>query len=179
MSKMDNICLVGPMGAGKSTVGRLLARELGRQFYDSDRQIELRTGVDIPLIFELEGEEGFREREQRTLEALCALQHIVLATGGGAVLRPANRRQLKASAYVVFLRAPLHQLVSRTARDRKRPLLQTGDPAATLAALMRERTPLYEEVADLIVDTGHRTVRTLVREICREYEQACKSSASS
>lgn len=179
MPKRVNVFLVGPMGAGKTTIGRQLARTLGREFVDADRELERQTGVGIPVIFEVEGEAGFRAREARVIDQLTAREGIVLATGGGAVLRPENRERLGARGFVVFLRAPLEQLVARTARDRNRPLLRTADPAATLAALIAERGPLYEQVADLIVDTGQRTVKSVVREICRRYQQACENSPSS
>lgn len=178
MSKLANLFLVGPMGAGKSTIGRLLARELKRPFFDSDREVEKRTGASIPLIFDIEGEAGFREREARVIDELSARTEVVMATGGGAVLRAENRERLRARGFVVFLRAPLEQLVARTARDKNRPLLRSGNVAETLARLMGERAPLYEEVADLVVDTGQRSVKSIVREICRRYQRECESSKS-
>jgi shikimate kinase len=165
MAMAQNLFLVGPMGAGKTTIGRQLARELKRAFLDSDREIEARTGADIPLIFELEGEAGFRRREAAVIDELTAREGVVVATGGGAVLLPENRAALMARGLVIYLAAPLDQLVERTRRDRNRPLLQTDDPRAKLEALMAERDPLYRGVADLIVATDRRTVRSVVREI--------------
>lgn len=163
------------MGVGKTTIGRQLARSLHREFIDCDREIEHRTGVRIALIFEIEGEAGFRERESQMLDQLTRRQHIVLATGGGAVIRPENRRMLSERGVVVYLRAPLALLVERTARDRQRPLLQNTDPRSKLAALLAEREPLYREIADLIVNTGHRTVRHIVNEI-RIFLDACQDA---
>src|SRR6185503_4675565 len=137
-----NIFLVGMMGAGKSSVGKLLARHLGKTFYDSDHVIESRTGVKIPIIFELEGEAGFRAREAAVIEELSALDDVVLATGGGAVLNPRNRELLKARGIVVYLRASVNELWSRTRHDRNRPLLQTQDPYARLCELHAQRDPL-------------------------------------
>ena len=165
MKAPGNLFLVGPMGAGKSTIGRQLARALHMPFHDSDRELEGRTGVDIPLIFELEGEAGFRARERRMLEQLTALEGVVLATGGGAVLDPANRALLADRGRVIYLHTSVDQQLQRTARDRNRPLLQSADPQARLGALMREREPLYREIADLVVETDGRTVREVVREI--------------
>lgn len=167
MRERDNVFLVGPMGAGKSTIGRHLAALLGKRFVDADREIEQRTGARIGLIFELEGEAGFRRRERAALEELTALSDIVLATGGGAVLDPANRALLRSRGTVVYLHAPLDALFRRTRRDQSRPLLQTDDPLARLTQIVRERDPLYREVADLIVDTDHRTVRSVVNEVAR------------
>ncbi len=174
-SAAHNLFLIGPMGVGKTTIGRQLARSLHREFIDCDREIEHRTGVRIALIFEIEGEAGFRERESQMLDQLTRRQHIVLATGGGAVIRPENRRMLSERGVVVYLRAPLALLVERTARDRQRPLLQNTDPRAKLAALLAEREPLYREIADLIVNTGHRTVRHIVNEI-RIFLDACQDA---
>jgi shikimate kinase len=170
MNIPDNIFLVGPMGAGKSTVGRQLARALGKDFVDCDREIEIRTGASISLIFELEGEEGFRRREQAMLLELTERDGIVLATGGGAVLEAENRARLRARGYAIYLKATVDLLVERTARDRNRPLLQTDDPRARLESLLAEREPLYEQVADMTVKTNHRTARHVVREIVRRIE---------
>lgn len=171
--KCDNVFLVGLMGAGKTTVGRRLARVLGLRFVDCDRELEARTGVDIPLIFEIEGEAGFRAREARLLEELTAGSGMVLATGGGAVLGEANRARLRERGLVVYLEAPVEQLHERTRRDRRRPLLHTADPKARLAALLAEREPLYRACADLIVATAGRTVAQLVDHIARERENRC------
>lgn len=168
--KTDNVFLVGPMGAGKSTIGKHLARNLRKQFLDSDKEIEGRTGASVALIFEIEGEGGFRHREVQALDELTRREGIVLATGGGAVLRPENRERLKDRGFVVYLRAPLDLLVERTGRDRSRPLLVNTDPRARLTQLMREREPLYCEVADLIIDTAHRTVRQVVKQICQQLQ---------
>jgi shikimate kinase len=157
------------MGAGKSTVGRHLARALQKTFVDSDRVIEERTGASISLIFEIEGEAGFRDREAQVIEELTGRTELVVATGGGAVLRDDNRRYLRERGLVVYLRAPLELLVERTSRDHNRPLLANTNPRQRLAALMQEREPLYREAADLIIDTGNRTVRqvvSLIRQQC-------------
>ena len=160
-----NIFLVGLMGAGKTSVGRLLAKQFGKTFYDCDREIERRTGVTIPVIFEIEGEQGFRAREATVLRELVELHDIVLATGGGAVLREDNRRLLKEKGTVVYLRASLEDLWQRTRHDRNRPLLQTADPRAKLEQLFTERDPLYCEVATLIVDTGNQSLRSLTHRL--------------
>ena len=153
------------MGAGKTSVGRLLARRFGKTFYDCDQEIERRTGVKIPVIFEIEGEAGFRAREAHVLRELTALTDIVLATGGGAVLREENRRALKQNGTVVYLRASLEDLWQRTRHDRNRPLLQTADPHAMLEHLFAERDPLYREVASLIMDTGNQSLRSLANRL--------------
>lgn len=157
------------MGAGKSTVGRHLAARLQMPFVDSDRELESRTGVDIPTIFEYEGEEGFRRREAAVLEDLCARHGIVLATGGGAVMRAENRERLQRCGLVVYLRTPVALQLKRTSRDRNRPLLQTEDPRARLEALLEVRDPLYREIAHLIVDTDREHLRSTVRLIARQY----------
>lgn len=153
------------MGAGKSTIGRQLSLRLGMSFLDSDHEIEARTGVDIPLIFELEGEAGFRKREQSVIDELTQLPGIVLATGGGAVLDSANRRNLDKRGRVIYLHATVNQQLKRTRRDRNRPLLQTGDPRAKLEELMAIRDPLYREIADIIIETDGKRVRDVVRQI--------------
>ena len=165
-----NIFLVGPMGAGKSTVGRQLARALKKRFIDSDKAIEERTGASIALIFDVEGEEGFRKREQAMIDELSALDGIVLATGGGAVLGETNRANLMSRGYVVYLSAPVELLVERTARDRSRPLLQTADPARRVSELLAERDPLYRDVADTVVQTDRRSARHVVKEIQKRLE---------
>lgn len=160
-----NVFLVGMMGAGKTSVGKLLARRLGKTFYDSDHVIEERTGVRIPVIFELEGEPGFRARETATLEELTALPDIVLATGGGAVLAARNRELLHDRGTVVYLRAGVNELWSRTRHDRNRPLLQTADPYARLTELHAMRDPLYRETAHLVMETGTQSLKSLVTKL--------------
>ncbi len=163
--KNDNIFLVGLMGAGKTSVGRMLAKRMGKDFLDSDAEIERATGVKIPVIFEIEGEAGFRDREEHMIEKLTALRGIVLATGGGAVQSPANRSRLRAAGRIIYLRATPEDLWQRTRRDRNRPLLQTANPLARLRELHAARDPLYREVADLIVDTGAQSVGALTAQI--------------
>jgi shikimate kinase len=174
MSKQDNIFLVGLMGAGKTTVGKLLARQLGKTFIDSDHEIEARTGVGIPVIFEIEGEVGFRKREEAMIDELTARANIVLGTGGGAVLSAANRALLKARGAVVYLRGHPEQLYERTRHDKNRPLLQTEDPLARLKTLHAQRDPLYREVADLTLDTGRQSVASLTRQLRDKLEPILK-----
>lgn len=162
---MQNVILVGPMGAGKSTIGRLLAKELKLQFKDSDKEIEQRTGADIPWIFDVEGEQGFREREQSMITELCELGGVVIATGGGVVLRPENRKALHEGGRVVYLHASVDQQLERTSRDRNRPLLRNADPGKVLRSLMELRDPLYREIADVIIETDERPPRLVVQEI--------------
>ncbi len=157
--------LVGPMGAGKSTIGRLLAKELRLPFKDSDKEIEQRTGANIPWIFDVEGEQGFREREHAVIAELCRQRGIVLATGGGAVLREDNREALKGGGCVVYLRTSVEQQLERTSRDRNRPLLQKPNPGQVLAELMAIRDPLYRAIADITVETDERPPRLVVLEI--------------
>lgn len=158
------------MGAGKTTVGRHLAKSLDKQFLDCDRELEARTGADIPLIFELEGESGFRRRERAMLDELTARDDIVLATGGGAVLEAENRAKLRSRGFAIYLHAPIELLVERTARDWHRPLLKTDDPEARLLELVQERDPLYRQVADLVVETNQRTARYVVKEILKRLD---------
>lgn len=162
---MHNVFLIGPMGAGKSTIGRLLAKEIGYPFKDSDREIEARTGADIPWIFDVEGEEGFREREEAMIAELVKEDGIVLATGGGVVMREANRQALAAHGLVVYLRTSVEQQLQRTAKDRQRPLLQTPDPEKVLRELMAKRDPLYSEIADLTIETDQRGPKIVVNTI--------------
>ncbi|HMM47207.1 MAG TPA: shikimate kinase [Thiobacillaceae bacterium] len=166
MGKRDNLFLVGLMGAGKTTVGRLLARHYGCTFHDSDHEIEARTGVRIPVIFEIEGEAGFRRREEAVIADLTTLSGIVLATGGGAVLSAANRENLRKNGTVVYLCGTPERLFERTRHDRNRPLLQTEDPLGRLRELYRQRDPLYREIADVIVDTGRQGVGSMTRVLC-------------
>ena len=161
----DNFILVGPMGAGKSTVGRRLAARLGLEFIDSDAEIERRCGVDIPLIFELEGEAGFRAREKAMIGELATRDGIVLATGGGAVLDSDNRRALAAGGTVIYLYTPVAEQLRRVGGDRHRPLLATADPEARLTELLHQRDPLYREIADRVIDTGGCQARDVVETI--------------
>jgi len=170
MNIPGSLFLTGPMGAGKSTIGRQLAKRLNKEFHDSDHEIEARTGVDIPLIFELEGETGFRKREQAILEELTRIPGIVLATGGGVILDPENRRHLSSRGQVIYLHASVSQQLKRTRRDHNRPLLQTADPHAKLAELMTTRDPLYREIADVIIETDGKRVRDVVREIIQQLQ---------
>jgi len=158
------------MGAGKSTVGRQLAEALSFEFRDSDQEIQRRTGVDIPTIFEYEGEEGFRDRERQVIDELSDQNGIVMATGGGAVMRPENRRDLSSRGVVIYLHCSPEQQHSRTSRDRNRPLLHTEDPLARLRELMEERDPLYRQVADMVVSTERRGTASVVKEIRRRLE---------
>lgn len=168
---MRNLILVGPMGAGKSTIGRLLAKELHLPFKDSDKEIEVRTGADIPWIFDVEGEGGFREREQAVLADLCREDGLVLATGGGAVLRAENRAALHAGGRVIYLHTSVEQQLERTARDRNRPLLRTANPGQVLRELLATRDPLYREIADVVIETDQRPPRMVVQEILSRLEQ--------
>ena len=161
----QNIILVGPMGSGKSTIGQLLASRLNRDFYDSDYYIEEKTGVDIPRIFDIEGEEGFRERETRALQELTAKNHLVIATGGGSVMREQNRKLLKANGFIIFLDTSVNQQMARLKNDKKRPLLQTENPRARLEKLFAERKPLYLELADLHIRTDRKFARKVASEI--------------
>ena len=161
----QNLFLVGPMGAGKSAVGRQLARMLHMKFVDSDDEIEARTGVDIPFIFEKEGEAGFRKREAAVIADLSSREGIVLATGGGAVVDPENRNHLGARGFVVYLHTTVSQQLSRTRRGRERPLLESGDREEILASLMELRDPMYREIADMVVETDGRKVRAVAEEI--------------
>ena len=176
-SSAHNIFLIGLMGAGKTTVGKLIAKNLGKTFYDTDHVIEQRTGVKIPTIFELEGEAGFRKRETEALIELAHLDNIVLATGGGAIIAPENRDILRQYGYVIYLRANVNELYLRTRNDKNRPLLQNVDAKAKLEQLFHARNPLYTETSDLIVDTGHQPVAVIVHKIetaLNALEPACK-----
>lgn len=166
----NNIFLIGPMGAGKSTIGKMLAAKTNREFVDSDSMIIEKTGVEIDLIFEIEGEEGFRKRECRLIEELTALDDIVLATGGGAVLDEDNRSYLKQRGAVVYLQASPEQLYKRTVKDRKRPLLQTDDRLGKIRELLKTREPLYMQLADKTISTEGKTVRQIVSTLCKEFK---------
>lgn len=165
------------MGAGKTTIGRLLARRLKWPFYDSDHEIERRCGVEIAVIFDIEGEAGFRVRESQIIEELSALDGVVLATGGGAVLDPQNRRRLVSRGTVLYLHALPDDLYQRIRHDRKRPLLVTADPRARLAQLYAQRDPLYREIADCVVETGRQSATALARELIGRLRQEWKLSA--
>ena len=165
MSLPKRVVLVGPMGAGKSTIGRLLARELGYRFLDSDRIIEERCGANIPWIFDVEGEDGFRQRETSMLEELSNEVGTVLATGGGAVMRAENHGLLKKNAVVVYLKTSIDQQVERTRKDRNRPLLQNDDPEGVLRRLFAIRDPLYTELADIVMFTDRKSPRLVVRQL--------------
>ena len=167
----SKIFLIGPMGAGKSTIGKQLASALKLTFEDTDNEIQRRTGVDIPTIFEFEGEEGFRKREAAVIDELTQLDQRVVATGGGAVLLPENRRNLAARGYVISLHCSTDQQYERTAKDKGRPLLDTENPKETLDELMEERLPLYRETADLEVTTEQRGAASVVKEIISKIEE--------
>ena len=167
MAFSHNVVLIGPMGAGKTTIGKLLAQELGFSFHDTDTEIEERTGADINWIFDLEGEEGFRRRETEVLRELCQKSRSVIATGGGAVVSAENRRVLSAAGTVVYLQASVGQQMRRTERDQRRPMLRGGNREEVLSDLMDQRAPLYQEIADVTVHTSDRGARTVAREIAQ------------
>ena len=169
----DNIFLIGMMGAGKTTVGRQLARYLNKRFADSDHEIEARTGVKIPVIFEIEGEQGFRRRESQVLRELASDQGLVVATGGGVVLAPSNRACL-ANGLVVYLSVPPQILWERTRQDKNRPLLQVEDPKERIEQLFQQRDPLYREIADIIVEGGKSAPGRVVRSLERQIRQRCE-----
>ncbi|QJQ95077.1 MULTISPECIES: shikimate kinase AroK [Halomonadaceae] len=167
MQDLPNLILIGPMGAGKSTIGRLLAAELSREFVDSDHEIQARCGADIPWIFDVEGELGFREREEQMIDELTRRSGLVIATGGGAVLRESNRRALRERGSVIYLYTTVEQQLKRTAKDRNRPLLRNGNPEEILRGMFATRDPLYRATADLLVRTDRRGPRAVVGEIMR------------
>lgn len=177
-SPPNNIYIIGLMGAGKTSVGRMLARRLNKTFYDADHEIERGTGVRIPLIFEIEGESGFRDRESKLLAELVKAENIVLATGGGAVISEINRRALAAHGTVVYLRASVKDLWQRTRHDKNRPLLQTENPMAKLQELYTQRDPLYREIADIIIDTGSQSLSALVHQLEQKLVQHKRGPAS-
>ncbi|MFZ1100576.1 MAG: shikimate kinase AroK [Steroidobacteraceae bacterium] len=162
-----SVFLIGPMGSGKTAVGRQLARSLGLPFYDSDTEVERRTGVDIPFIFEKEGEAGFRQREREAIDALTQLERIVLATGGGAVLLPENRRHLAERGCVVYLETSVAQQADRVRHGKQRPLLHQADIPGRLGELMDVRSPLYAEIADVVVSTDGQRVRAVAELVLR------------
>lgn len=171
-----NLYLVGLMGSGKTTIGRALARRLGRRFIDSDHEIERRTGVRIPVIFEMEGEDGFRKREVQVIDELSHSESIVMATGGGAILDPANRAAMASTGWVIYLDVPTHLLLERTRHDTNRPLLQVADPRAKLEGLREQRDHLYREIANLIVDGARNNSQAAVVRILKEWERQCAHS---
>lgn len=169
MNRFDNIYLIGLMGAGKTTIGRQLARTLDMPFYDSDKAIEDKTGVDIPTIFEFEGEEGFRNREQKMIEQLSGLNGVVLATGGGVILREQNRELLKTNGFIVYLQCPVDRILQRTRRDKQRPLLQTENPRERIKLLLEQRETLYLSCSDYKVDTGKMQSKEAVKRIIKQF----------
>jgi len=176
MLNKERIIFIGPMGAGKTTIGKQVASHLGCNFYDSDRVIEERTGVSIPLIFELEGEDGFRRRETEVLAELCKNNNIVIATGGGAVLREENREILQNNTLVIFLNASLEQLFERTCKDRNRPLLQTENPKEKLKSLIDERLSIYKNMADIVVTTDNQSIYHTVNNILERIDAGRKKN---
>ncbi len=172
MSRLENIYLIGLMGVGKTTIGRQLAKSLALPFYDSDKAIEDRTGVDIPTIFEYEGEEGFRKRESRVIEQLTQERGIVLATGGGVILQEQNRKLLKENGFVVYLSCSVEKILERTHKDTQRPLLNTENPRQRIVKLLQEREAFYKSCADYQIDTGKKQTREVVKSIIREYRLA-------
>ena len=168
VEELPSVFLVGPMGAGKTTIGKLLAKQLGRTFVDSDWYIESQTGADIAWIFAKEGEAGFRERETRAIDELTQKDHIVLATGGGAVMCAENRAFLRQRGIVVYLNAPVDVQMARTAKDKSRPLLQQPNPKKILQDLYNTRDPLYREVAHIIMPTGHTYPRHMVNQLLHQ-----------
>ncbi|MDT8894442.1 shikimate kinase AroK [Halomonas sp. I1] len=171
MPALPNLILVGPMGAGKSTIGRLLAADLSRDFLDSDHEIQSRCGADIPWIFDVEGESGFRDREAQMIRELAEREQVVIATGGGAVLREENRRVLRESGTVIYLYTTVSQQLRRTAKDRNRPLLQRDDRRQVLEEMFVLRDPLYQATSDIIVRTDRRGPRAVAGDILRRVER--------
>jgi len=169
-----NIILIGPMGSGKSTIGNIIARRLHREFQDSDHFIEQRTGVDIARIFDVEGEQGFRDRESNALNELLRANDRVIATGGGSILREENRQLLKQKGYIIFLDTSVNQQMHRLRRDKKRPLLQTENPRERLETLLAERRPIYLDLADLAVKTDKRVARRLAADIIDQLPENLK-----
>ena len=169
MTQSENIYLIGLMGAGKTTIGRLLAKSLAVPFYDSDKAIEENTGVDIPTIFEFEGEDGFRDREQKMIRQLTKIDGIVMATGGGAILREENRKLLQENGFVVYLKCSVDRILERTRRDTQRPLLKTDNPRGKIEDLFDQREPLYLACADYQIDTGTLPSKIVANHILNEF----------
>ncbi len=176
MNNFQRIYLIGPMGAGKTTIGKMVARELEFDFIDSDHEIEQRTGVDISTIFDYEGDQGFRDRETCVLESLSEKTRFLIATGGGAVIREENRNVMRTTGFVVYLQVSVRQSLIRTRKDTKRPILQTDNPYETLTRLAKERTPLYESIANLTVDTDKHRTNKLKFMIADGYRKAVKKT---
>ncbi len=172
MKQAKNIYLIGLMGVGKTTIGKQLAKALSAPFYDSDKEIETNTGVNIPTIFEYEGEDGFRDREQLAITELTQLQGIVLATGGGVVLRESNRKALKENGFVVYLHCSIDKILQRTQRDNKRPLLNTENPRQRLESLLAERRDLYLSCADMQIDTGITSTKKVIKTIIKQFDKS-------
>ncbi|MEQ8288265.1 MAG: shikimate kinase AroK [Gammaproteobacteria bacterium] len=171
MKNKKNIIFIGPMGAGKTTIGRLVAKRLDKDFYDSDHEIESRTGADIPWIFEIEGEEGFRKRETTIITELCELENIVLSTGGGVILSQDNCKQLKDNGIVIYLKSSAEKLLKRIQTDKRRPLLQTDDKLGRIRDILKEREPMYESLADEIIMTDRQTVNQIVKQILNKIKK--------
>lgn len=178
MKKLENIYLIGLMGVGKTTIGKQLAKALQRPFYDSDKVIEDSMGVDIPTIFSYEGEEGFRQREQATIQELTAIPGIVMATGGGSIIKPENRAALKSTGFVVYLQCSIDKILYRTRHDTQRPLLRTDNPRLRLQTLLAQREPLYLECADFKIDSGALPGKTVVKTILQQYQAALENHES-
>jgi len=178
MELPENIFLVGPMGVGKTSIGRQLAKLLGKQFLDSDREIEVCAGTTVSLLFELEGESGFRLREQSIIEQLTLRKGIVLATGGGAVLREENRAHLSSRGFVVYLHIPIARLLQRTMGDQSRPLLQTADPRKQLKRLVKERDPFYRQIAHVMVSADGKSPRHVANHLLKQIENMPDSNRS-
>lgn len=170
-----NVILVGMMGSGKTTMGRVLAKQLDKEFVDSDEEIQHRTGVTIPHIFDVEGEQGFRQRESSVIADLLRRENLILATGGGAVLMDQNRAAMRENGIVIYLKASVHDLWQRTRHDRNRPLLQTDDPHAKLAELFQQRDALYQQVADIVIQSGKLSVYTLMLQVVSDIEEFKKT----
>lgn len=171
MAEKRNIFLIGPMGAGKSTIGRQLAQQLNMEFFDSDHEIERRTGADVAWVFDVEGEEGFRDREEKVINELTEKQGIVLATGGGSVKSRETRNRLSARGVVVYLETTIEKQLARTQRDKKRPLLQVDTPRDVLEILAIERNPMYEEIADITIQADEQSAKVVVNQIMQMIEE--------
>jgi len=172
MAEKRNIFLIGPMGAGKSTIGRQLAQQLNMEFFDSDHEIERRTGADVAWVFDVEGEAGFRIREEKVINELTEKQGIILATGGGSVTSKETRNRLSARGIVVYLQTSIEKQLARTQRDKKRPLLQVDEPKEVLETLAAERNPLYEEIADITIQADEQSAKTIANQIIKMLENS-------